>query len=686
MAMSRPALPMEDRSLSPFTGYDRSHWLAVADQMLTDAHRFASPSGARVVLPGRPSFSGRNSDELEGFARTFLLLAYRVAGSGGDAPAGLLQAYADGIAAGTDPGHPDAWPAIDATCRQTLVEACSLALGLHLTRPWLWDRLASRVQEQVVTWLQGVWGLVIPDNNWHMFRVIVGEFLALAGAAHDRDEMDADLARIEEFYVGDGWYRDGGDPRVADCFDHYCGWAMHHYPVLWARMAGERGAARLPVFRERLHRFLEDFALFFGADGAPVHQGRSLTYRFAAATAPWVGALADATPLTPGLTRRIASGALKHFVDRGFRDARGIPTLGWYGPFPPMVQTYSGPGSPYWLSKGFLGLLLPADHPCWTATEEPLPVEQRDEVRALAAPGFLVATTRADGLARLVNHGSDNQIPGAAPSDPHYARFAYSTATAPAFAASGPGSDDNHAGLWDPVRGLSSRTRIHRLRIADHYAASWHRPFWPGSTDGATEGSTDGAGDGSTDGAGEYDARIETASVVRGAWELRAHLVDAPAGLRLYDSGWQVADARPPHADSDSLRARAVADSGLTSTFLSLSGHDVVAVASSENTSAFGPFAAVPYATSERGQARTVHVALVGLAGAGHGAGIEEPGEVACAVDGTTVTARFPDGTWVLIALGEEPAHDPELAGTVLRGRVRHARVSPGEPPAVVTA
>ncbi|WP_107097388.1 DUF2264 domain-containing protein [Streptomyces aureus] len=666
MVMSRPALPMEDRSRSPFTGYDRSHWLAVADQMLTDAHRFASPSGARVVLPGRPSSSGRSSDELEGFARTFLLLAYRVAGSGGEAPAGLLDAYAEGIAAGTDPGHPDAWPAIDATCRQTLVEACSLALGLHLTRPWLWDRLPSRVREQVVDWLQGVWGLVIPDNNWHMFRVIVGEFLALAGAPHDRDEMDADLARIEEFHVGDGWYRDGGDPRTADCFDHYCGWAMHHYPVLWAQMAGERGAARLPVLRTRLRRFLEDFALFFAADGAPVHQGRSLTYRFAAATAPWVGALADATPLSPGLTRRLASGALKHFVDRGFRDAQGIPTLGWYGPFPPMVQAYSGPGSPYWLSKGFLGLLLPADHPCWTATEEPLPVERRDEVRALAAPGFLVSTTRADGLARLVNHGSDNQIPGAVPSDPHYARFAYSTATGPVLSASGPAGDDNHAGLWDPVHGLSVRTRIHRLRVVDHYAASWHRPFWPGAPGGS-------AG---------HETRIETASVVRGAWELRAHLVDAPAGMRLYDSGWQVAGARSPRHATAGLCARAVTDSGLTSLFQSLSGHEDVAVVTSENTSAFAPFAAVPYATAERGEKRTVHVALVGLTGAGP----EELGGVRCAVDGTTVTARLPDGTWVLVALGEEAAHDPELGGTRLTGLVRYARVSPGEQPVVVTA
>ncbi|RFC70678.1 DUF2264 domain-containing protein [Streptomyces sp. AcE210] len=663
MASSGPVLPAEDRRLSPFTGYGRTHWLAVADQLLLDAHRFASPSGARIALPGKASSSGAGSDQLEGFARTFLLFAYRLAGSAGDAPAGLLEAYTDGITAGTDPAHPEAWPAIGQECRQTLVEACSVALGLHLTRPWLWDHLDPTVQERVTRWFQGVWGLVIPDNNWHMFRVVVGEFLASVGAPHDRAGMDADLARIEDFYVGDGWYRDGGDARRADNFDHYCGWAMHHYPVIWAAfMAGERGTARLPVYRERLRRFLDDFPLFFGADGAPMHQGRSLIYRFAASTAPWIGALADASPLAPGLTRRLASGTLRHFVERGFRDADGIPTLGWYGAFPPMVQGYSGPGSPYWLSKAFVGLLLPDDHPCWTAVEEPLPVEGPDLVRPLAAPGFVLSATRADGVVRLVNHGSDNHLlPGSTTSDPHYARFAYSTATGPVLGDPGGASADNHAGLWDPGLGLSSRTRIHRLGVADRYAASWHRPVWPGTAEPPS-------------------ARIETASVLWGPWELRAHLVDAPAELALRDSGWQVADERAPRPDSGPSHATATTATGLTSTFVSLHGHDAVAVEAREGSSAFGPRSAVPYATAARAADRTVHVALIGLTGddAPHPS-------VRCEIDGTRITACFPDGTWVLVALGEDQAPDAvELGGTRLDGPMRYARLSPGEPPVVI--
>src|SRR5690625_6407588 len=72
-----------------------------------------------------------------------------------------------------------------------------------------------------------------------------------------------------------------------------------------------------------------------------------------------------------------------------------------------MAQSYSGPGSPYWASMGFLGLILPGDHPVWSAPEEALPVEKTDAVETLPVPGWIVSRTRADGLVRVVNHGTD---------------------------------------------------------------------------------------------------------------------------------------------------------------------------------------------------------------------------------------------------------------------------------------
>jgi hypothetical protein len=59
-------------------------------------------------------------------------------------------------------------------------------------------------------------------------------------------------------------------------------------------MAGPSGEDRADVYR-RLREFLEQYQYFFGADGAPVHQGRSLTYRYAAAAPLWLGAVAGGT-------------------------------------------------------------------------------------------------------------------------------------------------------------------------------------------------------------------------------------------------------------------------------------------------------------------------------------------------------------------------------------------------------
>lgn len=337
-------LPMPDARRSPHTGWTRTHWEAVADHLLTSVVPYATDDFAQFRLPGRASWSGQVSDGLEGFARTFLLAAFRIAGAGGDVPPALLERYAQGLVAGTDPAHPFAWPALTDMSQQ-LAEAASVALALHETRPWLFDRLTSAEQERVVAWLAGAVGKRTPDNNWVLFRVVVEQFLASVGGPHEPDEITGGLERIEEWYVGNGWYSDGKGKN----FDYYCGWAMHQYPSLWARMAGDK--VRQELYAGRLRRFLEQYQHFFAADGGPVHQGRSLTYRFAAVAPFWLGALTGASPLPPGRTRRIAGGGLRHFVERGAPDERGLLTLGWYDEFLPTVQAYSGPASPYWQAR-----------------------------------------------------------------------------------------------------------------------------------------------------------------------------------------------------------------------------------------------------------------------------------------------------------------------------------------------
>ncbi|MFD5839022.1 DUF2264 domain-containing protein [Streptomyces collinus] len=572
-----PRLPPADPLTSPVTGWNRAHWEAVADRLLDALRPYASPGLAQYRLPGRPGHSGPWSDGLEGFARSFLLAAFRIAGSGGRETPGLIERYAAGLASGTDPRSPDHWPPVTDRS-QPMVEAASVAIALHETRPWIWDRLDDRVRQRIADWLGGFLGAVVNDSNWRLFQVITEEFLASVGAPHSRAEIDAGLARLEDWYRGDGWYTDGDGRK----FDYYNAWALHLYPVLWARIAGPR-ADPLPVagHRARLRMFLHDHQHFFGSDGAPVHQGRSLTYRFGTTAPLWAGVLADATPLPPGRTRRLASGALKHFAERGVPDERGLLTLGWYRPFLPVTQRYSGPASPYWASKAFLGLLLPADHPVWTAPEEPGPVETGDVRLALPAPGWLLHSTAADGIVRLVNHGSDRlPPPPAAPDDsPHYARLAYSSATAPETPPAPHTGPDNHIALLAPDGTPTRRGRIHPLAVEGARAASWHRAVLPGNGEGH---------------------RIETVSVVHGPWEVRVHRVDAPPGTPVREGGWAVADdTGPPLGRTGPGRALARRTDGLTSTITGLHGwlDARAAVAHAAGANAYGHHSATPYLT-----------------------------------------------------------------------------------------
>ncbi|WP_246574165.1 DUF2264 domain-containing protein [Streptomyces genisteinicus] len=722
-------LPPEDRTRSPYTGWTRAHWEAAADAMLAAVRPWAGPRHALIDLPGpRPSVSGRRSDGLEGYARTFQLAALRVAGAGGDDPHGLMERYAEGLDAGTRTptaerdladGDTTSWGVITDRS-QAMVEASSVALSLRLTRPWLWDRLDDGVRERVGRWLAGALHHRPHDNNWWLFPLTVGGFLAEAGIETEaaRAAVDRGLAAVEQWYLGGGWYTDGR-PRA---FDHYNGWALHLLPVLHAHLAGD--AALTAVHGDRLAAHLDGYASMFGGDGAPVHQGRSLAYRFGAAAAVWAGALTGRTPLTPGTTRRIASGALRHFLDRGALDDRGLLTLGWYGPYAPMVQPYSGPASPYWSACGFLGLLLPADHAVWTDTEEPAPAERADRVQPLPEPGWLLQTTAADGVVRLHNHGSDDQPrDGVTPDDPLYASLAHSTVTGPTTdlpdnrfgletghrsapgAATEPGAGtglgpfvwiraDQRAGSGacdrkaeegvhaerrrptttrracvpghvSPPRserealgsGISERGRIEPLGAGPGWAASVHRPR--------------------TGGREMPGVTVTALTLAHGADEVRCHVVAGAApGTAAVHGGWAVTgesvDTRTHPGDPSA--GLAVTPAGLRSEARCLYGLTEARVHRSGAPTAFGPSAAAPvlrgvvpeggaclFAAAFRldGTGAGAGAGTGGGAGSWPGSGDDRPRAVVTSRpdDGWSVTVTWPDGS----------AHHAELRP----GRVR---------------
>ncbi|MFF6784616.1 DUF2264 domain-containing protein [Streptomyces sp. NPDC012510] len=581
-----PSQPHDDRVLSPYTGYTRAHWEAAADSLLAAVEPYATADGALYHLPGdRTSWSGRLSDGLEGYARTLLLAAFRR-----DEKA--LARYADGLAAGVC----GAWPRIEDRS-QPLVEAASIAFALRVTRNLLWDRLDDGVRQRAAAWLGDALTAEPWPCNWELFPVTVGGFLEEIGYEPElsRRVVDRRLDRIEQWYLGDGWYTDGDGRK----FDYYNGWAMHLYPVLHAWLANdERLLAR---YGDRLSAHLGDYARLFGGDGAPMHQGRSLTYRFATTVPLWLGALTGRTPLSPGRTRRLASGALKYFLDRGAVDDRGLLSLGWHGPDSAVLQGYSGPASPYWASKGFLGLLLPPDHEVWTATEEPGPVEREDEVRPVGPPNWLLQSTRADGLVRLHNHGSEDVR-----YDPFYTRLAYSTVTEPVPLAEPVKSYDNTVF----VGGDPGRTDIEPLGVGEGWAASRHS-----------------AGEG---------ARVTSLVLARGAVEVRAHLVAGAApGTQVRVTGWAArTGVRTELRPAVGLTAEHVgAESGAATSGATFEAGIALAGATSEDATLFVALARLTAEPAAVPLEETVSVRLEGT----------DELRVRWA-DGTEVRARLTDG------------------------------------------
>ncbi|MCK2218694.1 DUF2264 domain-containing protein [Actinomadura sp. ATCC 31491] len=589
-------LPPEDRSLSPYTGWTRTHWEALADGLLAAVEPYRSADGAAIRLPGRASWS--DCDGMEGFARTFLIAAFRVAGGG---PAELLEPYRRGFTSG-----PDSWPAV-ADRFQPMVEAASLALGLWLTREHLWDTFTDVERRRLGGYLATVFDHEPAPNNWWLFPVTVGGFLAGTGI-REEDAWAAvarGLARIEDWYAGDGWYTDG-DNRA---FDHYNGWALHFYPILYGLLSG----TAMPEHERRLSTFLESYSLMFGAQGEPVYLGRSMTYRFATAASLMLGAVTGHTPLSPGATRRLASGAVRRFLGRGALSADGLLTLGWFGPHEATLQPYSGSASPYWAAKAFAGLLAPAGHPLWTDVEEPGPAG----IAALPGPALVV--TNGDGVARVLNHGIRNGDRGyqAKGGDPLYDRCAYSSHTGPTAAGDVP---DNCFQVIGPD--------VERGALRPGGAGRRGDVAWAASAAGGAE----------------------SVSVVRGAVEVRVHRVAAGSAVR--QTGWAL-----PRAGAEAGERSVTlvsADDGLRSWLSGLHGYDRAGVLAAPEGTAFGGPASVPALEGVAADGWAVCVAVLDDGGRPLEDVRAEVGDVRVDAGGVSVTWADPEAAGVRIEPGAE--------------------------------
>lgn len=632
------------------SGWTRADWLTYADRLLGTARTYASPGNGRILFPGAEGGYGRAVDGLEGFARTFLLAGFRIAGARGEGTEELAEFYRRGVVTGVDPHAEDRWVRLEEHA-QAKVEAASIALVLDMTRPWIWDRLDAVTQQRVIDYLAPVVGDdTYPKTNWLWFRVVVQTFLRSVGGPWSADDIAHDLALHDALVRDDGWISDGFERS----FDHYVGWALHVYPVLWSRMQGadELADGRTAGDVARLDRFLQDAVALIGADGSPLLQGRSLIYRFAAAAPFWAGAIAEVPTVPLGRLRTAAEAVVRHFASRDVPAADGILTMGWHHEWRHLAQSYSGPGSPYWAVKGLLGIALPADHPVWSATAEALPIATADDLRVVRAAGWVVSGTRADGIVRIANHGTDHAAEGSMVGDsPLYARIGYATAAAPlADLRAWDEPLEQSVTLVDAEGRATHRAAMELIdvRVQDDeggrvgMSASVSRAHWITPRPSAHRHGSGVEGD------VEPAGTVTVHSLLRGPWEVRLARVESLAdgvdagSLTLRVGGWAIAADSVVHDAGDA--GAWVSGNGLRSSIRPLLGAAVGAIETRPDASPLGAEAAVPITTQPvavgEWTATLLELTADDLAA-------DARADVALASDGigTTVTVTWPDGT-----------------------------------------
>ncbi|WP_321473496.1 DUF2264 domain-containing protein [uncultured Paludibaculum sp.] len=384
-------------------------------QLLGAVEACLSPAGARLRnAPVAANYSAAVAG-MEGCTRP--LWAVSALLRGGFAYAGWTR-FAEGIANGTDPKHPEFW-VYPGDCDQRLVEICPVAAAICLAPQYFWRPFSDRQQNHVVAWLQAAAARRYHDNNWLFFRVMVAMALESVGARAQTSQVDADLDRIESFHVRAGWYSDGPDGVV----DYYNSHALHYYGLLYAWLFGERDRARAARFKERAAQFSESFQYWFAPDGAAVPFGRSLTYRFAEAAFWSSAALCGCVDY--GLAKGILLRSLRRWRSLPIFSDSGLLTLGYGYPNLNMTEQYNSPASPYWAMKSFLPLALPATHDFWTAPEAPLPDASPKERH----PAKCMVSCRSGSHIFLLT-GGEKRLPPFRHAAEKYAKFAYSSAFA----------------------------------------------------------------------------------------------------------------------------------------------------------------------------------------------------------------------------------------------------------------
>lgn len=261
---------------------------------------------------------------------------------------------------------------------QPLVDAAYIAESFLRGYDALWVPLDDLTKQRYIAEFQQLRRVDPPYTNWLLFSSTVECFLKKAGAQTDYYRITSALRKVDEWYVGDGWYSDGED----FAFDYYNSFVIHPMYVEYLEVMTNGGKQNIwnvkggnfPNALKRMQRFGMILERFVSPEGTFPVFGRSITYRTGVLQPLALLSLRGWLPkeLPAGQVRAAMTAVIQRmFGDNRNFNAEGYLTLGFNGSQPNISDWYTNNGSLYLASLAFLPLGLPADAPFWTDAPQP---------------------------------------------------------------------------------------------------------------------------------------------------------------------------------------------------------------------------------------------------------------------------------------------------------------------------
>mgnify|MGYP004607603577 FL=1 len=261
---------------------------------------------------------------------------------------------------------------------QNLVDAAYIAESFLRAYDTLWKPLDEVTKKRYLKEFAKLRHIDPPYTNWLLFSSTIESFMAKAGGDFDEYRVNSACRKVEEWYVGDGWYADG--PVFA--FDYYSSYVFHPmYLETLQAMVDAKVNSRLDYqkYYDRELRRCQKYSIilerFISPEGTFPAFGRSIPYRMATmqplALMAWYQTLPK--DLSNGQVRAALTKVLHRMFDQenNFNE-KGYLSIGFCGNSQKNVADwYTNNGSLYMTTLAFMPLGLPADHPFWTDAAQP---------------------------------------------------------------------------------------------------------------------------------------------------------------------------------------------------------------------------------------------------------------------------------------------------------------------------